>query len=105
MFLEKPTELEENEAIEKASEKIANSEWSNLIVMLLRTFRPLFYIGGEMATFFLSPILIFFEYKGFKFIDTFEKRENIEKLIARIEELENKAESAKKEETKNVKSN
>jgi hypothetical protein len=102
MFLEKPTESEENEAIEKAARKIANSEWSNLIVMLLRTFRPLFYIGGELGTFFLSPLLIMFEDKGFKLIDTFKKRENIEKLIARIEELENKAESAKKEETENV---
>jgi len=100
MFLEKPTESEENEAIEKTAIKIANSEWSNLIVMLLRTFRPLFYIGGELATFFLAPLLILFEDKGFKLIDTFEKRENIEKLIAKIEELENKAESAKKEETK-----
>ncbi len=100
MFLEKPTESEENEAIEKAAKKIANSEWSNLVIMLLRTFRPLFYIGGELATFFLSPLLIMFEDKGFKLINTFEKRENIEKLIARIEELENETESGKKEEIK-----
>ena len=100
MFLDKPTESEENEAIEKTAKKIANSEWSNLIIMLLRTFRPLFYIGGELATFFLSPLLIMFEDKGFKLINTFEKRENVEKLIARIEELENEAESGKKEEIK-----
>lgn len=100
MFLEKPTESEENETIEKAAKKIANSEWSNLVIMLLRTFRPLFYIGGELATFFLSPLLIMFEDKGFKLINTFEKRENIEKLIARIEELENETESGKKEEIK-----
>jgi hypothetical protein len=100
MFLDKPTESEENEAIEKTAKKIANSEWSNLIIMLLRTFRPLFYIGGELATFFLSPLLIMFEDKGFKLINTFEKRENIEKLIARIEELENETESGKKEEIK-----
>jgi hypothetical protein len=100
MFLDKPTESEENEAIEKTAKKIANSEWSNLIIMLLRTFRPLFYIGGELATFFLSPLLIMFEDKGFKLINTFEKRENVEKLIARIEELENETESGKKEEIK-----
>jgi hypothetical protein len=100
MFLDKPTESEENEAIEKTAKKIANSEWSNLIIMLLRTFRPLFYIGGELATFFLSPLLIMFEDKGFKLINTFEKRENIEKLIARIEELENETENGKKEEIK-----
>lgn len=100
MFLDKPTESEENEAIEKTAQKIANSEWSNLIIMLLRTFRPLFYIGGELATFFLSPLLIMFEDKGFKLINTFEKRENIEKLIVRIEKLENETESGKKEEIK-----
>lgn len=41
-----------------------------------------------------------FEDKGFKLINTFEKRENIEKLIARIEELENETENGKKEEIK-----
>jgi len=100
MFFDKPTEAEEKEAIEKAAKKIANSEWSSLIIMSLKTFKPLFYIGGELGTFFLSPFLIMFEDKGFKLINTFEKRENIEKLIARIEELENETESGKKEEIK-----
>lgn len=64
MFLDKPTESEENEAIEKTAKKIANSEWSNLIIMLLRTFRPLFYIGGELATFFSHPFLLCLKIKA-----------------------------------------
>ena len=93
MLLDEPNESEEKEIIEKTAAKIANSEWSNLIMLLLRTGKPLFYIGGELATFFLSPLLIMFEDKGFKFINTLEKRENIEKLIARIEELEKETKS------------
>jgi hypothetical protein len=100
MFLDKSDESEENKDIEKAARRIAGSDWSEVILFLLRTFRPLFYIGGELGRFFGAPFLLLFEDEGFKFINTFEKRENVEKLIERVEELENEAEKAEKDRKK-----
>jgi len=75
----------ENELIEKVAQFIVDSEMEAPAIILLQTVKPLVTIGGELGYFFLAPFLPLLEDKGYDFLDTFEKRENIEKLIRTVE--------------------
>ena len=77
----------ERELIEKVARKIVDMELEGVAIMLLQTIKPLTKIGGELAYFYLAPFLPLLEDKGYEFLDTFEKRENIELLIRRMEKL------------------
>lgn len=77
----------ERELIEKVARKLVDLELEGVAIMLLQTIKPLTKIGGELAYFYLAPFLPLLEDKGYEFIDTFEKRENIELLIRRMEKL------------------
>jgi hypothetical protein len=87
----------EKELIEKAARKIVNSQWEFPAMFLLQTVKPLVWIGGELAYFFLAPFLPLLEDKGYDFLDTFEKRENVELLIKAVERLHMEREEEKKE--------
>jgi len=77
----------EKELVEKVAKKIVDSELEFPALFVLQTVKPLVTIGGELAYFFLAPFLPLLEDKGYDFLDTFEKRENIELLIRRVEKL------------------
>jgi hypothetical protein len=55
---------------------------------LLQTIKPLTFIGGELSYFYLAPFLPFLDDLGYTFLDTFEKRKNIERLIKTVEHLQ-----------------
>ena len=80
----------EIELIEKVAEKIIDSELEAPAVWLLQTIMPLTFIGGELAYFYLAAFLPFLDNKGYEFLDTFEKRKNIKRLIKRVEHLHKK---------------
>ena len=81
----------EEEMINKAAEKIVESGLEVGALFFLNALKPIYFIGGELGHFFLAPYLILLEGKGEEFLDTFEKRENIQKLITKVEEIsENK---------------
>ena len=85
----------EEELIEKIAKKIIDMELDPIAIMLLNTFKPISTIGGELGYFFLAPYLPLLDERGYDFIDTVEKRENIEKIILRVEHLSK--EKARKE--------
>lgn len=58
-------------------------------VLFLETIKPLAWVGGGLFRIALTPYMMFFWKEGYRVIDTFEQRRNIEKLIKMIEE-ENK---------------
>lgn len=88
----------ERELIDKVAKRVVNQGLEAPAIMLLQTFKPMSIISGNLALFYLAPVLPMLEEKGYDFIETFEKRENIEKLIKRMERL-NKEKS--KEDKKN----
>jgi len=89
----------ELELIEKVAKKIVDSELEAAAIMILQSIKPLIWIGGELAYFYLAPFLPLLDTKGYDFLDTFEKRENIERLIKRVERL-HKEQAREKEKTK-----
>jgi len=77
----------EEELIEKIAQKIIDSDLDPIAIMFLNTIKPISNITGELGYFFLAPYLPILDEKGYDFIDTFEKRENIERIIKRVERL------------------
>ena len=99
------TPKDEEEFIEKVAQKIHEYEMETAAILLLESSKPLVWIGGEMGRFFISPFVPVISDKwgitSEKFFLIFEKRENIEKLLKRLEEL-TREEEAKAKEAKRV---
>jgi hypothetical protein len=106
----KVTPEDEDEMIRKIAEKVHNSGLDVAAILLIESVKPLAYLGTQMGRFFVSPFLpVFGEdigISGEKLFQTFEKRENVEKLIRAVEKLnqeekeKKKAEKAKRIEAK-----
>jgi len=107
------TPEDEDEMISKIAEKIHQYGLDLPAILMIETVKPLSFIGAQMGRFFLSPFLPAFGenigMSGEKFLQIFEKRENVEKLIKAVEALtqeeeeRKKAEKAKKLEEKKAK--
>lgn len=92
----------EAEYIEKVAQKIHEYEMETAAILLLESSKPLVWVGGEMGRFFITPFVPIISDKwgvtSEKFFLVFEKRENIEKLLKRVEQLAQEADDKKKEE-------
>lgn len=88
--------------IDKLAEKIVNAEMEGFAITLLQLIKPISFIGGELAYFYLAPFLPLLSDYGYDFLDIFEKRENIEKLIKRVEQLYNEKEVKNKANKNNI---
>lgn len=81
---------EEEELIEKTAQAIINSGMEAAAIIFFESIKPLSILGGQFARLFAYPYLSIFGdtgAMGHKLIEVFEKRENIEKLLERINEL------------------
>ena len=106
----KVTPEDEDEMIRKIAQYIHKYGLDVAAILMIESVKPLSYIGTQMGRFFISPFLPAFGENigigGEKFLQIFEKRENVEKLIVAVEELtreeeeQKKAEKAKKLERK-----
>lgn len=94
----------ESELIEKAARRIVDTDVEGFVIWFLETIKPVVWIGGELALFYLAPFLPLLDNYGYDFLDTFEKRENIELLIKRVEKL-NKDKEREKKRQKKMKAN
>jgi len=98
-------DVDEEAYIEKAAEKIVESDLEAFAVFFLTSLKPLANIAGELSIFFGAPFLLLLENKGFEFIETFQKTNNIELLVSRIEKLSKQKDIQQKEENQNSSSN
>lgn len=100
------TPEDEEEMIRKVAEQIHKYGMEVAAILMLESVKPLAYIGGQMGRLFVAPFLPAFGENiglgGEKLLTTFEKRENVEKLIVMLEELakEEKKPKAEPEKTK-----
>ena len=86
-FPKESTPEDEEKMIEKAVELISSNDIEDIALIFLGTFRPGVYIIGEMSRVFLAPLLVFTGDKGYDILNTFEKRENVDKLVKKIEQV------------------
>ena len=94
------TSEDEDEIIMKVAHKIHDYGLDAAAVLMIESFKPLSYVGSQMGRFFISPFLPVFgeniEMGGEKVFQIFEKRENVEKLIKTVEDLNRQEEERKK---------
>ena len=94
------TSEDEDEMIKKIANIIHKYGMDVAAILMIESVKPLSYIGTQMGRFFVSPFLPAFGENigitGEKFLQTFEKRENVEKLIKAVEELTCEEEARKK---------
>ena len=78
----------EKNTLTKFAEKIVNKKVSVLAIFLLESTKYISFIAGQTLI-FLGPILTLFinDKKYYTFINLLEKRENVEFLISKIEDL------------------
>ena len=97
----------EAEYVEKVAQKIHQYEMETAAILLLESSKPLVWVGGELGRFFITPFVPIISDKwgvtSEKFFLVFEKRENIEKLLKRVEQLAQEADDKKKAEKKAAK--
>ena len=104
------TSEDEDKMIEKIAATIHKYGLDVAAILMIESFKPLSFIGAQMGRFFVSPFLPALGedlgISGEKFLQIFEKHENVEKLIKAVEDLtreeeeQKKAEKAKKLEEK-----
>ena len=98
-FEEDISEEEKEQIIQEIAENIHKRGLDTAAVLFLESSKPLSRLGTSMGRVFLSPFLPILgdstDLYGHKLLEIFEKRENIERLIQKIEKM---SEKAKKEE-------
>lgn len=96
------TPEEEEKFLRAIAEKIHQTGMDVVGILFLETVKPLSFVGTQLGRFFLSPYLPALGEKvgmsGEKFLQVFEKHDNVEKLILMLEELaDEEREKSKKE--------
>ena len=98
------TPEEEEEIIRRVADKINEYGMNAAAVMILQTFKPMAYIGGQMGRFFLCPLLYGLGDRvsigAERLFAVFENRDNLEKLIRMLEQKAEEGEAKRKEEEK-----
>ena len=96
------TPEDEDEMIKNIAQKIHKSGFNVAAILMIQGVKPLSFIGAQMGRFFVSPFLLAFDKNvgigAEKFLQIFEERDNMEKLIKAVEELKREEDEGKKAE-------
>ena len=98
-FTRELTPEEDERMIDRISEEVVNRNLDAPAIMFLESVKPISFIGSQLGMAFVAPFLLVFWELGVDYIKFFEKRENVEKLLKKIEEKSH----AREEEKKNIK--
>lgn len=97
MFKELTAEKEE-ELINKLARKIVDLGLETPATFFLEWHKPIASISAQTVLFPAAPFLEAFGVAGYEWAQLFMKRENVEKLLKKIEEFVNETKTVKKEE-------
>lgn len=91
---DEPPPLTEREAelMEKVAAKVVEWKMTVPAILALESVKPLNYIGAQAMVFFEPFVQALFNFKDYDtFREMMERRENVERLLLKIEELDAKA--------------
>ena len=98
------TPEDEEEMIRSIAEEIHRRSMDEIALIVIRSLEPLNYIGMQAGRLFVSPFLPAFGdnlgITGNKFIQIFEKPDNVKKLLNLIEETVKKEDEPKEHDIK-----
>ena len=81
------TEEEERKLIDNIAKLVVEKGLEAPAIMFLEVTRPLSFIASQLAIVALGPLQWLFELEGPKYTGLFMKKENVGRIIERIEEL------------------
>ena len=81
------TEEEERRLIDNIAKLVVDKGLETPAIMFLEATRPLSFIASQLAIVALGPLEWLFELQGPKYTGLFMKKENVGRIIERIEEL------------------
>lgn len=100
MFWKDTTPEEQDDIVKKTVRILEKYGMEVPAILILGSVKPLVYLGGQLGRYFLGPLLPFVGEREDALIQTFEKRDNIEKIIKMLEEskkIEKERKKAEKE--------
>jgi hypothetical protein len=77
----------EKELIDKLATFVIDRHMETPAILFLESYKPLSFVAGQFGMFYLAPLMPLFGPWSKEGIALLQKRENVERLIQRIEEL------------------
>jgi hypothetical protein len=81
------TDEEEERLISNIARLVVGKGLEAPAIMFLEVAKPLSFIASQLAIVVLGPLQWLFELEGPKYTGLFMKRQNVDRIIGRIEEL------------------
>lgn len=105
-----PLTPKQEEILDKVARKVVQWRMTVPAILFLESVKPLNFIGSQMLVFFEPFVQTFFTVRDYnEFVRMMEERENVERLLQRIEKLDaemlqrEKEEKRKRKEEKQMK--
>jgi hypothetical protein len=89
------TPEKEKKITDKTAQLLVKLGMAAPAILFLQTFKSLAWLSGQFARIFVEPYLSFYEKEASEVIEVLGKVENIEALIAKIDELEKRTQEQK----------
>lgn len=83
----KLTDEQELNMINSMAEWVIKHKLETPSILFLEAIKPVSYIGSQLGLLFVAPFLELFNIEGYKYSALFEKTENVERLLKKIEEF------------------
>lgn len=77
---------DEERIIKRITDAVMKRGLETVAIVTLETIKPVSYVGSQLSMAFVAPFLAIFGDLGIDYIAFFNKRENVERLLKRIEE-------------------
>jgi hypothetical protein len=81
------TEEEEEKLIDSIANLVVNKGIEVPAIMFFEVARPVSFVASQLAIFALGPLQWLFDLRGAKYTALFMKKENVGKIVDRIEAL------------------
>ncbi len=85
-FARELTAEEEARMMDRIASEVIKRRLETVAIMFLESIKPMSYVGSQLAMVFVGPFLAVFGDLGVNYIKFFDKRQNVEKLLQKIEE-------------------
>jgi len=104
-LFESPSELEltsqqEEELVEKLAQFIMKHKMETPAILFLETLKPVSFVSSTFAMMYVAPFLDIYGLNINQYALLFQKRENVERLLQRIEALIKESDRLKKKKEK-----
>src|SRR3989304_10538380 len=92
-----PLTPEQEQILDKIAKKVVYWKMTTPAILFLESVKPMNYVGSQMLVFFEPFVQTLFKVKEYdEFIKIMEERENVERLLVKIEKFDAEGEERKR---------